>query len=306
MTFLECKADSTSLHKILQWFPIILLTICILATIHKFPHHILPLLHISSALSTTTPDLNKCQQSCETTHSPLICHAVHAPVPLPIMFPLSGRPSLFLLLAPVNLYSFFLMHLKHLSFWVAFADASYARVITLAFVLNSVIIQDIKIMFTYLPLLLKAGMDFVLFVTSLAQNILLDSCTCSLVFVLMNELLARCIHGHFLPVLTTSIFPPWSKPSLPPRWFLCIHLPFHSLFPAKHSNWYSIPSSGFLPLSKEVQSPCNILKAWIIRIPLLHEPYFLWFSNFTSLHLPWPPFHSLNTLTVHLLQGPCT
>lgn len=44
LIFLEYKADSTSLHKILLWFPIILLIICkpLSCTIHKFSHHLLP------------------------------------------------------------------------------------------------------------------------------------------------------------------------------------------------------------------------------------------------------------------------
>lgn len=45
--------------------------------------------------------------------------------------------------------------------------------------------------------LLIADMEFVLFTIFPAGNILFDSCTCSLIFVLMNELLTKYIHWHF-------------------------------------------------------------------------------------------------------------
>lgn len=55
--------------------------------------------------------------------------------------------------------------------------------------------------------LLIADMEFVLFTIFPAGNILFHSCTCSLIFVLMNELLTKYIHWHFSKFSPPPLYP---------------------------------------------------------------------------------------------------
>lgn len=123
LTFLEYKADSTSLHNNPSVIPRNLAdntqTLC-----HdtQIPSSSPSLPHISSAFSATTPGLSNCN-----SHMKLLTVPEYAMLPMSLclcLFCSLSLPSFNLL---PNLCSSFMTQLIHLFFWIAFAAHSLSK-----------------------------------------------------------------------------------------------------------------------------------------------------------------------------------